>query len=95
MSSGALIAAEVHTLEVNSLAFNPHNPHLLATGSSDRTAALHDWRNLEQPLHVLEAHTDQVYQVRLSSTYTPSTEHDCIQPSVHTVGCMRPSLLRT
>lgn len=61
--AGALKAVEAHSKEVNGIDFNPHNPHLLATCSSDTTVALRDWRCLNQPLHVLEAHTDGVYQV--------------------------------
>lgn len=62
-SKGILVAAEAHTAEVNCLAFNPFNPHVLATGSADKTVALHDWRNLSQRLHVFEAHSDEVFQI--------------------------------
>lgn len=58
-----MVAAEAHTAEVNCIAFNPHNPHVLATGSADRTVALHDWRNLSQRLHVFESHNEEVFQV--------------------------------
>jgi histone-binding protein RBBP4 len=58
-----MVAAEAHAAEVNCLAFNPANPHVLATGSADKTVALHDWRNLSQRLHVFEAHTEEVFQV--------------------------------
>jgi WD40 repeat protein len=58
------VACEAHTAEVNCLAFNPHNPHVLATGSADKTVALHDWRNLSQRLHVFECHSEEVFQVR-------------------------------
>ena len=58
-----MCTAEAHTAEVNCLAFNPTNPHLLVTGSADKTVALHDWRNLSQRLHVFESHTEEVYQV--------------------------------
>ena len=61
---GVMVAAEAHSAEVNCLAFNPFNPHLLATGSADKTVALHDWRNLSQRLHVFESHTEEVFQVR-------------------------------
>jgi histone-binding protein RBBP4 len=50
--------------QVNCIAFNPLNPNILATGSADKTVALHDWRNLSQRLHVLEGHTGEVFQVR-------------------------------
>jgi WD40 repeat protein len=55
---------KAHSREVYGLSFNPHNPHLLATCSSDTTVALRDWRNLGDPLHVLEAHTDELQLVR-------------------------------
>lgn len=58
-----MVACEAHTAEVNCLAFNPHNPHVLATGSADKTVALHDWRNLSQRLHVFECHAEEVFQV--------------------------------
>ena len=58
--------AEAHTGEVNCLAFNPLNPNILATGSGDKTVALHDWRNLSQRLHVFESHTEEVYQINWS-----------------------------
>ena len=61
--AGVMVAAEAHTAEVNCISFNPHNPHVLATGSADKTVALHDWRNLSQRLHVFESHTDEVFQV--------------------------------
>ena len=32
-----MVTAEAHTAEVNCLAFNPYNPHILATGSADKT----------------------------------------------------------
>jgi WD40 repeat protein len=59
-----MVAAEAHSAEVNCIAFNPHNPHVLATGSADKTVALHDWRNLSQRLHVFESHTEEVFQVQ-------------------------------
>ncbi|MEW5306151.1 MAG: hypothetical protein WDW36_008638 [Sanguina aurantia] len=62
-SEGVIVAAEAHVAEVNCLAFNPLNPHILATGSADKTVALHDWRNLSQRLHVFEHHNDEVFQI--------------------------------
>ena len=58
-----MVAAEAHGAEVNCIAFNPHNPHVLATGSADKTVALHDWRNLGRRLHVFEGHGEEVFQV--------------------------------
>lgn len=62
----ALHNIEAHQAEVNCLAFNPQNEHVLATGSADKTVALFDLRNLKQKLHVFESHTDEVYQVSWS-----------------------------
>lgn len=59
----ALRAVQVHGREVYGLAFNPANPCLLATCSSDTSVGLRDWRNLSEPLHVLQAHTGDVLQV--------------------------------
>ena len=54
---------EAHTAEVNCLQFNPFEEFLLATGSADRTVVLHDMRMLEQRLHVMDAHREEVFQV--------------------------------
>ena len=35
--AGPAAASEVHTAEVNCMAFNPHNEVILATGSADHT----------------------------------------------------------
>jgi len=52
-----------HTADVNSIAFNPVNEFLLATGSADKTVALWDMRNLKSPIQTLRGHTDQVYNI--------------------------------
>jgi histone-binding protein RBBP4 len=57
---------EAHDAEVNCLAFNPVNEWVLATGSADKTVALHDIRNLGQRLHVFDGHTEEVFQVSWS-----------------------------
>lgn len=57
---------EAHDGEVNCLAFNPKNEWILATGSADKTVALHDVRNLGQRLHVFEGHNEEVFQVSWS-----------------------------
>ncbi|KAF5840260.1 nucleosome remodeling factor [Dunaliella salina] len=62
-AAGAMVSSEAHVAEVNCLAFNPLNPNILATGSADKTVALHDSRNLSQRLHVFESHTDEVFQI--------------------------------
>jgi len=61
-----LHTVEAHDAEVNCLAFNPVNEYVLATGSADKTVALHDIRNLDQRLHVFDSHTDEVFQVSWS-----------------------------
>lgn len=58
-----LHAVEAHTAEVNCLAFNPHNEWVLATGSADKTVALHDIRNLSTRLHTFMNHTEEVFQI--------------------------------
>jgi len=56
-------SVEAHTAEVNCLAFNPFNEFVLATGSADKTVALHDIRNLNSPLHTFVNHTEEVFQI--------------------------------
>ena len=58
-----------HAAEINCLAMNPFNEHLLATGSSDKTVALWDRRNMDAKLHSFEAHDDEIIQVQWSSAY--------------------------
>ncbi|KAJ1674241.1 Histone-binding protein rbbp4, partial [Spiromyces aspiralis] len=55
-----------HEAEVNCVAFSPHSEYILATGSSDKTVALWDLRNLKYRLHTLEAHRDEVFQIAWS-----------------------------
>jgi histone-binding protein RBBP4 len=57
---------DAHTADVNSLSFNPYGEFLIATGSSDKTVALWDLRNLKQQLHSFASHTDEVIHVRWS-----------------------------
>lgn len=52
-----------HSADVNSIAFNPVNEFLLATGSADKTVALWDMRNLKSRIQTLKGHTDQVYNI--------------------------------
>lgn len=52
-----------HDADINSIAFNPVNEFLLATGSSDKTVALWDMRNLKCRIQTLQGHNDQVYNV--------------------------------
>lgn len=55
---------KAHAAEVNCVQFNPREEHLLATGSADRTVVLHDMRYLQQRLHFMEAHKEEVFQAR-------------------------------
>jgi histone-binding protein RBBP4 len=55
---------EAHTAEVNCVQFNPTEENLLATGSADRNVVLHDMRNLQQRLHCMQAHKEEVFQVQ-------------------------------
>nr|ADE76527.1 unknown [Picea sitchensis] len=57
-----------HQNEVNSLAFNPFNEWLLATGSMDKTVKLFDLRKLSCSLHTFSNHTEQVFQIEWSPT---------------------------
>lgn len=59
---------EAHSAEINCVAFNPKNEHLLATGSSDTTVALWDLRNLHHRLHSFESHQDEILQLAWSPT---------------------------
>ncbi|KAI5287051.1 Histone acetyltransferase type B subunit 2 [Ascosphaera aggregata] len=56
----AACVQDQHKDAINTLAFNPAEETLVATGSADKTIALFDLRNLSQRLHVLEGHTDTV-----------------------------------
>lgn len=61
--SATLHTIEAHQAEVNCLAFNPFNEYVLATGSADKTVALHDIRNLGTRLHTFVSHTEEVFQI--------------------------------
>lgn len=52
---------QAHQKECNVIRFNPHEPHLFITASSDTTIALWDQRNSAFPMHVLEGHTGAVF----------------------------------
>ncbi len=54
-----------HSGEINCIAFNPFNQHLLATGSADKTVALWDRRNMDAKLHSFAVHDDEISQVCL------------------------------
>jgi len=55
-----------HSAEVNCLAFNPANEHLLATGSSDHSVALFDARRLGARLATFSGHTEEVFALAWS-----------------------------
>eukprot|EP00191_Tetraselmis_sp_GSL018_P008148 CAMPEP_0177608482 /NCGR_PEP_ID=MMETSP0419_2-20121207/18497_1 /TAXON_ID=582737 /ORGANISM="Tetraselmis sp., Strain GSL018" /LENGTH=443 /DNA_ID=CAMNT_0019103179 /DNA_START=225 /DNA_END=1553 /DNA_ORIENTATION=- len=65
-SKGVTNSVEAHGAEINCLSFNPFNEYVLATGSADKTVALHDLRNLDSPLHIFEHHTEEVFQISWS-----------------------------
>ena len=52
-----------HTENINCVSFNYLSPHLLASGSSDRTVQLWDLRRLHAPVHTLHGHHDAVFNV--------------------------------
>ncbi|KAI9016430.1 WD40-repeat-containing domain protein [Phycomyces nitens] len=52
-----------HDAEVNCVGFCPGNEWVLATGSSDTTAALWDLRNLRAKLHSLQGHNGDIVQL--------------------------------
>ena len=54
---------KAHNDAINSVAFNPGQEVLLATGSADGTCAIWDLRNLSVKLHSCDAHRDVVSQV--------------------------------
>lgn len=58
-----------HEDEVNSLAFNPFNDSILATGSVDSTVKLFDLRKLTTSLHTFASHNGAVFQVEWSPDY--------------------------
>jgi len=57
------VVTEAHDGDINSIAFNPVNEFLFATGSADKTVALWDVRNLKSKMQKLSGHNDQVFQV--------------------------------
>jgi histone-binding protein RBBP4 len=58
------IKTKGHRHGINTLAFNPYQEYLLATGSADHTAALWDLRNMTSKLHSFESHIDEVFSVQ-------------------------------
>ncbi|KAL3868838.1 hypothetical protein ACJMK2_041595 [Sinanodonta woodiana] len=60
---------DAHAAEVNCLSFSPFSEFIQATGSTDKTVALWDMRNLKMKLHSFEAHGDETFQVKWSPHY--------------------------
>lgn len=58
------VVPNAHANDINSVAFNPQNEFVLATGSSDKTIGIWDVRRLDQKLHSLEGHTDDVFTIQ-------------------------------
>lgn len=57
--------------------------------------ALHDWRNMSQRLHVFEAHTDEVFQVRCAGRLaTPGVWWKVSEATCHSVHVMWLALQR-
>lgn len=57
---------DAHKGEINCMSFNPFSEFILATGSTDRTVALWDMRNLSSKIHSFENHADEILQVEWS-----------------------------
>ena len=62
-SKAAHIVASAHEGDINCVSCNPINEMMFATGSSDKTVALWDFRNLKTRCQTLAGHTDEVYMV--------------------------------
>lgn len=55
---------------INDISFNPFNEYILATASSDKTAALWDLRRMDQSIHSLVGHSAAVTSLQ----WSPHTE---------------------
>lgn len=53
---------------MNAVVFSLANENILCTGSGDKTVRVWDMRNLKNPLHALEGHTDDVLNLAFSPT---------------------------
>ncbi|KAI8646936.1 WD40-repeat-containing domain protein [Parasitella parasitica] len=65
-SHQATHSVQAHHAEINCVGFSPGNEWVLATGSSDKTAALWDLRNLGNKLHSFKGHGQEVVQLAWS-----------------------------
>ena len=75
----ASIEVDAHMHEINSLDFNKQDPNLLATGSSDKTVAVWDIRNMQKKLASLEFHKEPVSGLKwapFSTTLLASYSND-------------------
>lgn len=52
-----------HNEDVNCVQFNPFNEFFVITGSTDKTVALWDLRNLKQSVHKFIGHSEGIYQL--------------------------------
>ncbi|RPD82156.1 histone acetyltransferase type B subunit 2 [Lentinus tigrinus ALCF2SS1-7] len=59
---------QAHDREILAVSFTPNVdfPHLILTGSADKTIQLRDRRRLDSIMHVFEAHTDEVLHLSWS-----------------------------
>eukprot|EP00483_Globobulimina_turgida_P009739 UN09758 len=60
------IKKNAHKAEINCVEFSPFNEHLFVTGGGDNNICLWDKRNLNNKLHLLEGHSDQVFRISWS-----------------------------
>ncbi|PIN13172.1 Nucleosome remodeling factor, subunit CAF1/NURF55/MSI1 [Handroanthus impetiginosus] len=61
--SEPILSVVAHQSEVNSLAFNPINEWLIATGSADNTVKLFDIRKISTAFYTFDCHEKEVLQV--------------------------------
>lgn len=54
-----IYSEEAHSGVINTISFSYDN--IFVTGSSDKTLKLWDLRNINQPLHTLKGHNDEIY----------------------------------
>eukprot|EP01083_Nonionella_stella_P079799 219072_1 len=57
---------DAHKKGINCVEFSPFNEHLFVTGGSDNNICLWDKRNINQKLHILEGHSDEIFRVEWS-----------------------------
>ena len=57
---------EAHTNDIMSIDYSPFEENLLITGSSDRSVALWDARNMKTKIHSFIHHQGEITQVKFS-----------------------------